>query len=345
MNNSTSPVLQRIAIVVSLVILSGLFFVIYTITPISFEGKWREVEIPEGSSYTGGVDILLDNGILSDKLFFSLLGRITNADRLLKPGYYYLSASMSPLQIFESIIQGRTIQYDITIPEGFELKDIRKRFLKAKLIDDESWQLVYDDNLLSSLKINAPSLEGYIYPDTYTFSKGTDSRIIFKVMVQKLREIFDESLLARAAELGMSENEVVTLASIIEKEAVYDSERALISAVYHNRLKKNMRLQADPTVLYGIKDRWKRIRYRDLKRETPYNTYKIKGLPPGPIASPGIKSIKAALYPADADYLFFVAKNNGKHYFSTTDAEHTKAVVQYQLNGYNKFREKKEKAN
>ncbi len=345
MNNNTSPFLQRIAIVVSLVILSGLLLTVYLVTPISFEEKWREVEIPEGSSYTRGVNILLDNGILSDKLFFSLLGRITNADRLLKPGFYHLSASMSPLQIFENLIQGRVIGTSVTVPEGFELKDIKKRFLKANLIDDESWQLVYDDNLLSSLAIDAPSLEGYIYPDTYTFSRGTNPRIIFKVMVQRLRELFDESLLARAAELGMSENEVVTLASIIEKEAVFDSERELISAVYHNRLKKNMRLQADPTVLYGIKDRWKRIRYRDLKRDTPYNTYKIKGLPPGPIASPGIKSIMAALYPADADYLFFVAKNNGKHYFSTTDAEHTKAVVQYQLNGYNKFRKKKEKTN
>ncbi len=345
MNNSRSSFLQRIAIVVSLVILSGLLLIIYLVTPISFEEKWREVEIPEGSSYTGGVNILLDNSILNNKLFFSLLGRITNADRLLKPGYYYLSASMSPLQIFENLIQGRTIQYSITIPEGSELKDIREKFLKANLIDNESWQLVYDDNLLSSLEIDAPSLEGYIYPDTYTFSKGTDPRIILKVMVQRLREVFNESLLARAAELGMTENEVVTLASIIEKEAVYDSERELISAVYHNRLKKNMRLQADPTVLYGIKNRWKRIRYKDLKRDTPYNTYKIKGLPPGPIASPGIKSIIAALYPSDADYLFFVAKNNGKHYFSETDAEHTKAVVQYQLNGYDKFKKKKEKIN
>lgn len=345
MNNNTSPFLQRIAIAVSLVILSGLLLTVYLVTPISFKEKWREVEIPEGSSYTRGVNILVDNGILSNKLFFRLLGRITNADRLLKPGYYYLSASMSPLQIFENLIRGRVIGTSITVPEGFELKDIKKRFLKANLIDDESWQLVYDDNLLSSLAIDAPSLEGYIYPDTYTFSKGTDTRIILKVMVQRLRELFDESLLARAAELGMSENEVVTLASIIEKEAVFDSERELISAVYHNRLKKNMRLQADPTVLYGIKNRWKRIRYRDLKRDTPYNTYKIKGLPPGPIASPGIKSIMAALYPADADYLFFVAKNNGKHYFSKTDAEHTRAVVQYQLNGYDKFREKKEKTN
>jgi len=131
----------------------------------------------------------------------------------------------------------------------------------------------------------------------------------------------------------LSQTEVITLASIIEKEAIYDSERPLISAVYHNRLKRNMKLQADPTVLYGIKKRWKRIRYRDLRRVTPYNTYVIKGLPPGPIASPGIKSIMAALFYEDVDYLYFVAMNNGKHHFSRTGKEHMKAVVAFQRNG------------
>ena len=164
-------------------------------------------------------------------------------------------------------------------------------------------------------------------------------------MVQRMREELDDQLLARAAELGMTENQLLTLASIIEKEAIYNIERPVISAVYHNRLKKNMKLQADPTVRYGVKKKWKRIRYSDLRKETPYNTYVIKGLPPGPIASPGIKSIKAALYPADADYLFFVSKNNGTHYFSRTGEEHVKAVALYQRNGNNKTKEQKEKIN
>jgi UPF0755 protein len=148
-----------------------------------------------------------------------------------------------------------------------------------------------------------------------------------------MREHFDDSLGERAEEIGMTENEVLTLASIIEKEAVHDFERPIISAVYHNRLKKNMKLQADPTVLYGVEKRWIRIRYRDLRRKTPYNTYVIRGLPPGPIASPGIKSIRAALYYEDVDYLYFVAMNNGKHHFSRTGKEHMKAVVAFQRNG------------
>lgn len=333
MSNRTSPVLQFITIAATFSILTALFIISYLITPVSFDKKWKEVEIPEGSSYSKGLAILVENEILKNRLPLLILGRIVHADRYLKPGFYHLSASMSPLQIFDTLIDGRTIQFSITIPEGATLEEIRKRFDGTGLISDEAWSLVYDSDFLDSVDVYAPSLEGYIFPDTYNFPKGMRPRNIFRIMVQRLREVFDETLLDRAAELGMTENEVLTLASIIEKEAIYDSERPKISSVYHNRLMKNMKLQADPTVLYGIKDRSKRIRYRDLKRVTPYNTYVIKGLPPGPIASPGLKSIRAALYPEDADYLFFVSMNNGRHYFSRTGEEHVKAIAQYQLNG------------
>ncbi len=252
---------------------------------------------------------------------------------------------MIPVQIFKDLIAGRTVQYSITIPEGSTLEDIRKKFKGTGLIDKESWQLVYDKDFLDSLEVHAPSLEGYAYPDTYNFPKGTEPRTIFKIMVQRLMENFKEPLRRRAIELGMTENEVLTLASIIEKEAIYNFERPLISAVYHNRLKKKMRLQADPTVLYGVKERWKRIRYRDLRRVTPYNTYIIKGLPPGPIASSSIMSIKAALYPAKVNYLYFVSMNNGKHHFSFTGEEHEKAVDVYQRNSYNKTQNGKKKVN
>lgn len=344
MRKKISPVFQIIAIVLSLAVLASLFILINLITPVSYEEKWKEVEIPVGSSYTKGIDILKEHGIIKNRFAFLLLGKITNADTELKHGYYNLSASMSPLQIFYDLIEGRTIQYRITIPEGSNLKSIRRKLEDADLINEISWQLVYDEEFLESLNVDAPSLEGYLYPDTYNFSKGTDPRVIFRIMVQRLREMFDESLMAKADEFEMTENEVLTLASIIEKEAIYNRERPLISAVYHNRLKRNMKLQADPTVLYGVKKRWKRIRYRDLKRITPYNTYVISGLPPGPIASPGIKSIKAALYPANVNYLFFVSMNNGKHHFSRTGEEHIKAVKHYQL-GYKKARNDRKKIN
>ena len=333
MNKNTLPALQAVSLIVSLAVLLSLSVFIYFIAPVSFEDKWKEIEIPEGVSYSKGLEILEQNNIIRNKLGLLIMGKISSADRQLKPGYYSMSASMSPLQIFDDLITGRTIQFSITIPEGSSLRSIKRKFINMGLFDEESWQVAYDREFLASMGIDAPSLEGYLFPDTYNFSKGTEPKILFKIMVQRLREVLDESLIARAVELGMTENQVLTLASIIEKEALYNSERPLISSVYHNRLKKNMRLQADPTVMYGVDTRRKRIRYRDLRRKTPYNTYKMKGLPPGPIASPGMKSIKAALYPADTDYLFFVSKNNGMHYFSTNGEDHVKAVALYQQNG------------
>jgi UPF0755 protein len=337
--------LQLVSVIVSFAVLAGIGFFIHIATPVSTEENWKEVEIPEGASYKRGINILINNDIVKNKLALFLLGKVTSSDRQLKAGFYYLSASMTPLQIFNNLIKGRTIQYSITIPEGSNLKQIRRAFEDTDLIDEESWQLVYNEDFLCYLGVDAPSLEGYLYPDTYNFPKGTEPMFIFKIMVKRLKKSFNEPLRKRAEELGMTENEVLTIASIIEKEAIHDFERPIISAVYHNRLKRNMRLQADPTVLYGIKKRWKRIRYRDLKRPTPYNTYVIKGLPPGPIASPGERSIKAALYPADVDYLFFVSKNNGTHYFSKTNKEHAKAVIHYQLNGIRKGRYSEKKIN
>jgi UPF0755 protein len=335
--------LKVIAVAGSLAVLIFLVVLISVIAPVSFKEHWKEIHIPDGSSFNKGLRILQDNGIIEGKFGLLILAKMTGTDTQLKPGYYSLSASMSPLQIFDDLIQGRTIQYIITIPEGSSLNDIKKILLDNKLMDEASWQLVENKDFLALLNINAPSLEGYIFPDTYKFPKGMDAKIIFKIMVQRLKDILDESLNARISELGMTENEALTLASIIEKEAIFDRERPLISSVFHNRLKKNMRLQADPTVLYGVKTKRKRILYRDLRRKTPYNTYKIKGLPPGPIASPGEKSIRAALYPAAADYLFFVSRNNGTHHFSSTNEEHWEAVVRYQRDGVDKKSNDKKK--
>ncbi len=330
--------LQAIAVMLSIAVLASLALFIHLTTPVTHEAFWKEVEIPEGASYTKGLAILQENDIISSKFGLLLVGKISETDTALKPGFYSLSASMTPMEIYDDLIMGRTIQFTVTIPEGSSLKRIKKKLVKKGLLSDEDWELAYDEDFLDFLEIDAPSLEGYIYPDTYKFPKGIDPDLLFKIMVQRLREIYDEPLRARAEEIKFTENEVLTLASIIEREAQIDSERPLISAVYHNRLKKNMRLQADPTVLYGIKKRPKRIRYRDLRRVTPYNTYKIKGLPPGPISSPGIKSIMAALYPADVDYLYFVSMNNGTHYFSSTGKEHVKAVAEYQKKRKKKVR-------
>ncbi len=302
------------------------------IIPASSEEKWKEVHIPEGSTYSNAITILQKEGIISNRFALIVVGKVTMKDRQIRPGYYNLSASMTPLQIFDKLIKGKSIYFTITIPEGHTLEDIRLKLKEPGLINDQYWKIVYDKVFLNSIGIKAPSLEGYLFPDTYNFAKGTEPTTIFKTMVQRLRERFDQTLKKRAAEIGMSENEVLTLASIIEKEAFFDNERPLISAVCHNRLKKNIKLQVDPTVVYGIRTYLQYITKEDLKRKTPYNTYVISGLPPGPIASPGLKSIKAALYPAKVNYLYFVSKNDGSHYFSRTNEEHSRAVTLYQRN-------------
>lgn len=317
------------------ILLTAAIIYISLVTPLSSQEKWQEILIPERDTYSHAVTILKNAGIIENRFPLILLGRLTMKDRKIKPGYYNLSASMTPLQIFDKLVKGEAIFYTITIPEGFAMEDIKLKLKTTKLINEESWKLVYDKNFLSSLGINAPSLEGYLFPETYNFAKGTEPTTVLKTMVQKLRENYDKTLIERAKELGMSENEVLTLASIIEKETFIDEERPVVSAVYHNRLKKNMRLQADPTVVYGIRTYMQSITKEDLRRKTPYNTYVINGLPPGPIASPGIKSIKATLYPTKASYLYFVSKNDGTHHFSKTNEEHSRAVMLYQRNNEN----------
>lgn len=326
----SAEVISIFLTLISLTFLACLVFSLNLLMPVSFEDRWTEVRIPEGVTYTQGINILRKEGIIKNKYIFLLLGRITMTDRKLRAGYYNLNVSMSPWSVFNRLRKGMIVQYTITVPNGSILANIRLKFKNTGLIDDDSWQLVFDRDFLDSLDIDAPSLEGYIYPDTYNFAKGTEPKNIFRIIVHRLREKFNQFLKDRAEELGMSEKEVLTLASIIENEALFNREKPIISAVYHNRLKKKMRLQADPTVTYGTKRRGKRIRWRDLRKATPYNTYVINGLPPGPISSPGIKSIKAALQPADVDYMYFVSKNDGTHHFSRTGEEHEKAVTLYQ---------------
>ncbi|MBI4826467.1 MAG: endolytic transglycosylase MltG [Nitrospirae bacterium] len=313
----------------NLAILAAVIAYVNISTPVSSYDKWQQVEIPEGSSYIQSLNILQKEGIIKNKGILLFLGRLTAIDRRLRAGYYNFNTSMSPLDIFRKLREGEIIEHTITIPEGSDLNDIKAAFANTGLFNDESWKLVYDSVFINSIGIKAPSLEGYLFPDTYNFSKSAKPKDILKIMHDRLKEKYDDKLRSRAAEAGMSENEVLTLASIIEREARLDSERAVISAVYHNRLKKEMKLQADPTVNYGTERAGCVTKIVDLKNVTPYNTYVIKGLPPGPIASPGIKSIKAALFPADVDYLFFVSKNDGTHYFSKTGEEHVEAVALY----------------
>ncbi len=314
-------------------LLSIVTFIIYVflniLVPLNIK-KPVEVYVKKGMTFSETVQRLQEQGLIRDKNIVLLLGRITRIDRKIKTGLYEFSGTVSPLKVINALISGRVVEFDVTIPEGYNIRQIARTLDAAGIItEEEFFRLAHNREFLDSMNIDAPSIEGYIFPDTYSFPGGMPPGDVLKRLVAEMRRHFTPEMRDRAEALGLTEREVLTLASIIEKEARVDDERPLISAVFHNRLKRGMPLQSDPTSIYGFKDPPGVITTKDLKRESPYNTYVIRGLPPGPIASPGLKSIMAALYPADVPYLFFVSDNNGRHRFSTTEAEHRKAVMLY----------------
>ena len=311
-----------------------LLFLIYAAVelfiPLPFGNKPIEFEIKRGATFKQVVNSLSERRLVRDRWVVYVLGRATGVDRRIKAGYYSLWGSMTPWQIFSAIRGGKIIEYEITVVPGDSLREIEAKFTSLQITDGEEFQrLCTDREFLDSLDVDAPSLEGYLFPDTYRFPKGLEAQDILIIMVNRLREQFDDQMMARQMEIDIPEREVLTMASIVEKEAITDKERPIIAGVYYNRLKKRMLLQADPTAIYGVKGSREKITRDDLLRRTPYNTYVIKGLPPGPIASPGLRSIQAALNPADVPYLYFVSNNDGTHNFSATLSNHESAVKAY----------------
>jgi UPF0755 protein len=317
-------------VLVCIFVIFAIYIAADFLSPLPIGNKSVEIEIPRGSTFRQAVDILTKERLVRDKSLFLLLGRINGMDRKIKAGYYSIQGPVSPLTIFRKLKNGQIIEYEITIVEGDSLREIGEKLSGKNIINKEDFtKLSSDKEFLSSHEVEAPTFEGYLFPDTYKIPKGMDPKDAINLMIVRMREKYSGDLRIRTAELGLSEREILTLASIIEKEAITDKERPLIAAVYHNRLRKGIPLQADPTSIYGIKSAGEKITDKDVRKKTPYNTYIIKGLPPGPIASPGIKSIHAALYPAKVPYMFFVSNNDGTHRFSVTPAEHQIAVEIY----------------
>ena len=276
---------------------------------------------------------LKQNGIITDPFRFKLYARYKKAATQIKAGEYQLSPALPPAQVLATLQKGRVKLYKVTIPEGLNLDETAALVQKTGFCSGQAFlTLCHDRDFIGELDLEGHTLEGYLYPDTYFFPKTSSCRQIIKKMTATFHDIFTPEWRRQAKALGYSVHEIVTLASIIEKETGDASERPLISSVFHNRLKKRMRLESDPTVIYGDKTFDGRIRYRHLRRKTPYNTYQIKGLPLGPIANPGGLALKAALFPVSSDYIFFVSKNDTTHYFSKTLKEHNRAVRKYQLN-------------
>ncbi len=289
-----------------------------------------ELEIPEGMTFRAVAQLLNKHGVLANRNIFVLWGRLLGLQYRIKSGIYRFEGKISDYEILKKLTNGDVELVRVTIPEGFNLWQIAERLDRLGITKKEAFLIAArDKRLLSELNIDAPSAEGYLFPDTYLFPKSCSPERVIKKMVDNLRAHITPDMKKQAQRLGFTERQVLTLASIIEKEAELDEERPLISAVFHNRLKRGIPLESDPTAVYGVVPIPERITKKDLKRKSPYNTYLIKGLPPGPIASPGPKSILAALYPAKVPYLFFVASGDGRHHFSVTNHEHQRAIKRY----------------
>lgn len=301
-------------------------------TPMQAAGAPRVLLVKPGDSLTAIARRLEQEHLVASRHLFRLFTRIQGDAKKLKAGEYGLSGEMTPREILDIIVSGRTVLYRLTIPEGLTMDETAGLVESAGLGDKGNFSsLCRDSGLIRSLGIPADTAEGYLFPDTYFFPRTATPRDIITTMIRRFNEIYSQAWIQRQNELGFTRHQIVILASIIEKETGDASERPLIGSVFHNRLKMHMRLESDPTVIYGIPDFDGNITRKHLRQVTPYNTYVIPGLPKGPIANPGARSIEAALFPASTDFIFFVSKQDTTHHFSTTFKEHNQAVRKYQL--------------
>lgn len=292
----------------------------------------KEIFIPKGTSMESIARLFKTEGVIKDYRVFELYCELNKKASKIKAGKYSISSSMDVPEIVDVIVSGKALidTVKFTIPEGYSLAQIVEKLNSLGVVSPEDIQTAlktegYKYEFLGQIPDRENKLEGYLFPDTYEIYKDTTAEAIIDKLLGRFDSVFTEEYRKRAKELDMTIDQVITLASIIEREAKLDSERKTISAVFHNRLKKNMMLQSCATVQYLLKEQKEVLTYKDLEIESPYNTYKHAGLPLGPIASPGMKAIEAALYPDNVDYLYFVAKNDGSHVFTKTYSEHLEA--------------------
>jgi UPF0755 protein len=302
----------------------------YTVQPLGDNYLKKTVDIPSGAGFFKITEILNDAGLVNNRPFFWALAIGKGAARQIKAGEYEFSENMSPTEIINKLIRGEKKHYMVLIPEDISAREIAQRLVSFKLINEEEFmKLITDRNFILSLGLDEKSLEGYLFPDTYRLDRSMTTAGIIRILVNRFKEKITPEILKRAEKMKMTIHNLITLASIIGKESGNSAEKPLISAVFHNRMKLGMKLQSDPTAIYGLQENGndvKTVLTKHLKSDSPYNTYHIKGLPPGPIANPGLDSIMAALYPAKDNYLYFVSKNDGTHQFSTDLASHKRAI-------------------
>jgi UPF0755 protein len=289
------------------------------------------VTVPRGAGSAAIADSLAAHGVIRQPFLFRVYTRIRGVDRRFRPGVYRLERRMAWGEVVDRMISGDVERTQMVVPEGWAIAQIAPRLAAITGVDADSLaNALLDSAAAEQYGVPGPNLEGYLYPATYTFPLGSDLDAVLRMMVNRYRRVWTEDRRARADSIGMSEQEVVTLASIVEREARVWTERDTIAAVYRNRLDIGMRLQADPTVQYALGEWQSRLLFAHIDEvaDNPYNTYRHSGLPPGPIGAPSAAAIDAVLDPADVDYLYFVARPGGRHIFTRTNAEHNRARVQ-----------------
>jgi UPF0755 protein len=317
---------------------AGLFLVIFFFVyyvfwmPVNLpEPGGTVVAIPRGASFKAVADTLERNGVIRSRFAFELAGRMLGYTKTIKVGKYLFHSGLSNSDILRDINEGRSrVIISVTIPEGWRMDMIARRFARDLGVDAEKiLALCRDSDYILSKGFHGASLEGYLMPDTYNFYWQTNEAEIVDRMVNGFRNFMVDSLKDRVRRSNMTLDQIVTLASIVEGESGIDAELPTIAGVYLNRLRKNMKLEADPTIQYLLPSGPRRLRYADLRIQSPYNTYLNHGLPPGPVNNPGRQAILSVLYPERNQYLYFVATGVGGHHFSKTFSEHEKAIRMY----------------
>lgn len=292
------------------------------------EGKPVRVRVRPGAPFSEVADSLSAKGIIEFEPVFRLYARLTRSENAVKAGTYAFQPGTPWDEILEAMREGRVLTAKLIVPEGWNLRGIAARMAAISTLSADSiLEQLVDTAVVGRFGVPGPTLEGYLYPATYTFPLDLPVDSMARRMVRRYRQAWTPRMRALADSIGMSEREVVTLASIVEKEAKRREEMPLIAAVYRNRLRIGMPLQADPTVQYALGSHQSRLLYEHIDEvaENPYNTYRIRGLPPGPIASPSAMAMQAVLIPADVEYLYFVARPDGSHVFTRSLAEHNRA--------------------
>jgi UPF0755 protein len=300
-----------------------------------YSGPDQYVEIPAGSGPGAIGRRLIDAGVISDRFTYRIALWLSGNERHLQAGDYRFDRAMTPSEVIAKIARGDIDRINITFPEGLTIAEMSKVFEEHGLGDRSAFvEAARNVRAVLAIDPSARDLEGYLFPDTYSVSHRTDAAHLVTAMLDRFEHVLTPSVRQAAAAKGLTVRQLVTLASIVEKETARGDERPLVAAVYANRLQRKMGLQCDPTVIYALQRAGKfdgNLRREDLLFDSPYNTYRYAGLPPGPIASPGKASLEAAARPADVDYLYFVSRNDGSHAFARTLEEHNQNVQRFQI--------------